>query len=79
MQVLRRRIKVTFYTFLGRILQLYGDIFCNYALILEEKGWVSIANFWWKLGAWFYKRADKVAWGQILDPENYPKKKYIYE
>ena len=79
MQLLKRPVKVTFYTSLGKTLQFYGDIFCDYALILEEKCWMGAANFWWKIGVWFYNRADTSAWSQILDPENYPKKKYIYD
>ena len=71
--------KVIFYTFMGRALQFYGDIFCDQALMQESHHRMMMANFFWKIGVWFYRRADKVAWSQILDPEDYPKKKYIYD
>ena len=71
--------KVIFYTFMGKALQFYGDIFCDYALMQESHHRMMMANFFWKIGVWFYKMADNVAWKQILDPKNYPKKKYIYD
>jgi len=77
-QLLKRPVKVAIYTSLGKTLQFYGDIFCICALISEEKRWMRAANLWWIIGVWFYKRADTSAWSQILDPESYPKKKYIY-
>ena len=57
-------------TVLGKVLYFYGNTFCAFALILEEKGSgkfgniiiTKLSNYFWKLGHWFYDQADKYAW-----------------
>ena len=76
--------KIQLYKILGKSLQYYGDTFCTFALILEETGSgkfggiivTKISNIFWKLGLWFYTRADKYAWSYILPPNKFPAKKY---
>ena len=49
------------------MLQFYGDNFCAFALFLEGVGSgkignvivTKISNLFWKLGLWFYEKADK--------------------
>ena len=52
------------------MLQFCGDNFCAFALFLEDAGSgkfgniviTKISNCFWKLGLWFYEKADKYAW-----------------
>ena len=55
MQKLRMPSKVIFYTFMGRALQFYGDIFCDYALMQESHHRMMMANFFWKIENLRYK------------------------
>ena len=79
MKLLNIPIKVTFYTFLGRLLIFWGDIFCKYSLDLETNGWMKSSLFLWSIGGWFYDSSNKYAWNHIIDSRKYstdPTKKY---
>ena len=57
-------------TVLGKVLHFYGNVFCAFALILEETASgkfgniiiTKLSNIFWKLGHWFYDQSDKYAW-----------------
>ena len=76
MKLLNISIRVTLYTFLGKVLVFVGDTFCKYSLDLESNGWMRSSLFLWSIGVWFYEASNKYAWIHIIDPDKYPKKKY---
>ena len=69
-------------TVLGKVLHFYGNTFCAFALILEEKSSgkfgniviTKISNLFWKIGQWFYNQADKYAWSYLKTDK--PVRKY---
>ena len=71
-------------TVLGKMLQFCGDNFCAFALFLEDAGSgkfgniviTKISNCFWKLGLWFYEKADKYAWSYLMSPNDFPSKRY---
>ena len=78
MDTLKKNIR----TVLGKVLHFYGNTFCAFALLLEERGSgklgnivvTKISNLFWKLGQWFYNQADKYVWSYLKTDK--PVKKY---
>ena len=74
MRLLNISIRITFYTFLGRVLVFLGDRFCQYSLDLETNGWMRASLLLWSIGVWFYNASNKYAWVHISG--HIPVKKY---
>ena len=74
MKLLNISIRITFYTFLGKVLVFLGDRFCQYSLDLETNGWMRASLLLWSIGVWFYSASNKYAWTHISG--HIPVKKY---
>ena len=74
MKLLNISIRITFYTFLGKVLVFLGDRFCQYSLDLEGIGWMRASLLLWSIGVWFYNASNKYAWAHISG--HIPVKKY---